>query len=807
MTTDWTAEPIRGYCTAWPTRDFGTDKIAAVLSTGVRSDRIGKTAHKSYVALTESSPAIALQSRTVDSARFEAIEKLPIGPIVLCERMAAYPTNLLRKLEVLRKDNRGSLLVAYNGHVVDKATNPVNPFDFRSAIDKIASGLRTADREFAKPLLEQYFERLSVDWTKLGKRARAQVLSDARAFLGTLNIDPLVGAWESRLTVNLATVADKTVKVIRETFLPSIQQSLSLVETVAVENIAKQPGLFARDEMGRRSNALTKKVRKVVEQGLKDGLGRNEIAKEIMKVGNGYWDKRGLNYARVVAANSVARARSHSSLVAYRDAGIEQLEVQAVLDEATTDICRSLDGTIISVGDAWKHNLAINDIKDPEDIGKVAPFMRTKMNRETGQREVLTGSGKVYATITRSGIGVADDRGDFKQGMGAKKLGKEGVSTPPYHHGCRSFTVPRTSYISVPAGRNAKTYPTPVTRPTKPAKATQRPPRVTRAPTLDDPVTVQNAVPRAPGHTIPGPKKVSPKPQKVSPEPEDDGPVTVRNNPRATEYLIPPRGGLDKASDSVQFSIDSAMNAMLSMVGEATVIKGRDLTMVELGQALRSFLLAQVGKPFTGNSLRVSVPKLEGLGFKTTAMDQQSAWKKAMQFAGPKLRGIIRYRQVPSIRAGKHIGYYPDRDLIVVRSSKEEASILRAVQFYIDSLGDHRFAGNTVRNWRAMPGPLVRVGVDYYALTGAWIDRYDGRVYGNRLWLENKFESEYSFTLNEIDKYFGNDNITALWAQVAPRFLKGASVSLATNWERFPEQVAGYVALQSGALFEVSDAS
>ena len=305
-----TATTIDGYCTAWPARDFGMDKIGAMLAAGVRSDTVRGTTRSSYVALSVSTPGLALRAPNLALARLEALERISDPTLIICKRSTDRSSRLLRKIETLHRDNTGDLVIANSGQAVNKTSNPFNPFDFRSTINKVANGLRYDDRAFAKPHLQEYFDRLNVNWATLGARKIAQVLSDARAFLGTLPIESLIGAWETRLTITLQDVASKTKKIIRQTFLPSVQLSLSQPEMDAIKNISSQPGFFVRDEYGRRSKTLTKKVRKIVKRGLREGLGRNEIGKEIMKSGNGYWNKRGLNYARVVAANSVARAES-----------------------------------------------------------------------------------------------------------------------------------------------------------------------------------------------------------------------------------------------------------------------------------------------------------------------------------------------------------------------------------------------------------------------------------------------------------------------------------------------------------------
>ena len=396
------------YATLWPPRHFGGNLAAACVAAGVRSTAQRVVMRGTFAAVAPGAVPLRLAARTIEHARMEIIAKrLPIGTAIYAGLYHGR-SDVWVRVEEIATD--GDAILGPFGVAVAKARNATNPFDMVGLVKKLASGLRTIDREYARPKLQEYFDRLRVDWNKLTTAQVDQVINDAHAFLRTLRIDPLIGLWERRMTVILENVATKTRQTIRKLFLPSVQLSLDLPEREAIAQMSRQAGWFVRDEYGRRSKAITRRSRKIVVDGLRNGLGRDQIARELMASGSGYWDKRGFNYARVVAANGVSRARSHAEITGYRQVGIEQLEVQAVLDERTTEICRTLDGTIINVSDAWELEQEITSIRNPEDIYTVAPFLRTVTDEETGERQVLTGTGKVMATITRSGVGNVDDR-------------------------------------------------------------------------------------------------------------------------------------------------------------------------------------------------------------------------------------------------------------------------------------------------------------------------------------------------------------------------------------------------------------
>lgn len=251
--------------------------------------------------------------------------------------------------------------------------------------------------------------------------------------------------------------------------------------------------------------------------------------------------------------------------------------------------------------------------------------------------------------------------------------------------------------------------------------------------------------------------------------------------------------------------LNETMNSILVVLGTEAIRLGRDLTKEETGKQLRSVIELQVGTPFSGKSIRVATPTVHGLPFRTYAMDNQLAWKIALQFAGPKIRDAVRFRELPAFRRGTQPGYYRDRKLIVVRSINDDEGIVRYGQKFIDTLGDHMIAGNALRNARALPGPLIRVSEESFAIQGAWIDVYDGKVdHQDDAWLIEQYASQRPFTIPEIHRSFYNVKDAAFWEQVAPRFLKGHEVELGTNWERCPEQVVGFIALQAGEFLEVS---
>jgi hypothetical protein len=356
--------------------------------------------------------------------------------------------------------------------------------------------------------------------------------------------------------------------------------------------------------------------------------------------------------------------------------------------------------------------------------------------------------------------------------MGQKQMSREGITLPPYHHACRSYTVPRMTYVTVPVGQTGRTYSQ----------------------------LAVGALARAGSNT-----QVAQRPPLVIQDPSKSSPAALRNPPPDDfEQFGPDPDLLGKGPPSVVEVLMDTMNSIVPVISTMSLNLGRDLTREELGNLLRGLLLEQVGDSFTGASLSTEQPILSGLPFNTRAMNQQQAWAKALQFAGPVLRAALRGKSLPTFRSGPVPGYYPDRNLIVARGITDDYGIMRGGQLFVDSLGDHRYSGNTLRNLRAVPGPLVRLNVEAWGLLGPWVDIHDGRVMGkSNEWLSEQYQERTEFTAAQISSLFSTDKPSMMWAQAAPRFLKGRAVDLAVNWEVLPEQVAGFIALQAGDLLSV----
>ena len=229
--------------------------------------------------------------------------------------------------------------------------------------------------------------------------------------------------------------------------------------------------------------------------------------------------------------------------------------------------------------------------------------------------------------------------------------------------------------------------------------------------------------------------------------------------------------------------------------------KGRELTDAETGATLRD-MAPSVG--IGAAPLRTARPFLIGLDMRTRPLNQQAAWGIAAQFVGDKLARVLRASELPAIRAGNRATYLPDRKLALVRSINDKAGLVHVGQHVIDDLGMHSDIGNALRNQRTS-GRIAHLSDGVFALDGPWVDIADGIVYpDDTAEVRALWEGAGIVTASDAARMFGGHRPTEVWAAMAQRFLPGREVDLGVAWQTFPEQVAGFIALQDGALLEAA---
>lgn len=564
------SSPSHGYMSLAPVTDLGCDEVVALWKAGVRKgESIRAASGWAMLILGDGPPrAVRLTCSNVQSARCEAIRATPLGDVVILKAWKQGRFTVFVRVETLKaltvgeaaKDDSVSL-VGPQGILVEKSLSPADPVDGRIISERLAGQLRFDERVLLKAKLEEYVANLKVDWTSLSDSAMAKEISNVRTALRSMmgsSANLLMPTWKSRIDVTLKNVFKATRQVLKSNFIPTVGISLQQADLRAVSAIGAQQGWWMRDAAGVRSDQLTARARGIVQDGLKKGLGKVEIARSLRTALPEAWQKFGANYFKAVSSVAVSRGRSYSEVSGYVEVGIESLEVQAVLDERTTEICRCLDGQIIDTHVVSQQIVGAMNVASPEDIKDASPFLRESFNKETGLKEIVTANnGTKIAEVLRSGVGRADDRGQFNMLRQGNGLADANIGPPPYHHLCRSWTIPVTSTISVPRNYSPRAIDTPTPVPPRAVPAGKKPP----------PGVGQR--PQVPMRT----------PSPTRPTPVGD-PDVVDRYPFTDDFVNPvalPRAAIDPATGDL---VSGAVGQRYSFDAEARVIRaaGKEFT-------------------------------------------------------------------------------------------------------------------------------------------------------------------------------------------------------------------------------------
>jgi len=485
-----------GYMSLAPVTDLGRDLPVALWKSGVRGgDYLPRATGMALLVMHGTSATPVLLGRVTEQfARVEAMKLVSHGPVTVLQAAYSGQRIVYRRKEVLEVMTRERAQKEFDAHyvtplgvLVNKVLGPADPDDAKVIEERLSSQLMYEERQLLGTKLRDYLRKKNVDWGALSanklSRELSKVRSDLKSILGTASAK-LMPTWQEKVRVSITGVVNGAKQTLRSNFFPQIGISLSQPDRQAINQIARQQGFWMRDSAGVRSDQLTRAGRAVIRDGLKQGLGRNEIARQLEAKIPQAWQKYGRNYFRTVASVSVNRARSYSEVSGYLEAGIESLEIQAVLDERTTDICRCLDGQIISTELASQQVFGAMNVKQPEDIVDASPFLRTVTDKETGIRSIVTeNNGTKVADIVRSGAGKVDDNGQFRRYIAGNALTDHNIGPPPYHHLCRSWTVPVTTTVQVPRNEIPQAQGTTSPVPPKPMpKGTPRPAGVGQRP-------------------------------------------------------------------------------------------------------------------------------------------------------------------------------------------------------------------------------------------------------------------------------------------------------------------------------------
>ena len=199
-------------------------------------------------------------------------------------------------------------------------------------------------------------------------------------------------------------------KYIREAYDKSkkefaINGSLNLPDIKAVEVLTKHNCYWLGQHY---SKHISKKIAETTQQGILDGLGRDELARELRAELGGehsnykYWD--------VVSSAALVRSRAFGAISGMEEAGIVEYEILTMSDERTCPICAEMDGRSFSVEVARKRIDAALEVEDADEFKSI------------------------FSWQTKPSTGISNE-----------ELAEHGENLPPFHGRCRCIVVSHMS--------------------------------------------------------------------------------------------------------------------------------------------------------------------------------------------------------------------------------------------------------------------------------------------------------------------------------------------------------------------------
>lgn len=381
---------------------------------------------------------------------------------------------------------------------VTKALDPQNPADFLVLQHRLATALKGLTGKAEAQAMKAALATLDVNWGAMTAAGRDKVIEAARAVLAKPPpVLPEVAAMFEAAGVKTVKGAKQSFK---EAFGAKIAVDLTAADARVIGHAASAAALYVKDQYGVRADAISANARKIVSEGLAQGLGRYELAKDLRDGLAAQGVARSDAYWNMAAGVFVNRSRVYGNLSGYQDARITHYRIDAVMDEVTTVQCRFMNGRIFEVGHALGLYAATAASDDPEDVKHIQPWMGVAKN-DAGELALhykdAAGAKQQVAVVTSSGYGKLDDAGAFDKGLDADALSKAGLLTPPFHGNCRTTTRPVFGAAPAPLPR--------------PAFALTPPPRDAGVPTTPPP-PAPVFVPREQKALIFGPGGLKPSP-------------------------------------------------------------------------------------------------------------------------------------------------------------------------------------------------------------------------------------------------------------------------------------------------------
>ena len=270
---------------------------------------------------------------------------------------------------------------------------------------------------------EELFRLLRRAWAKGGEDAIGQAVRALRVGAGKLTpaeVDELLAAMSAMLgpegfgaavATSVRGAVVEAYDLGRRSFVA--KPAFSLVDMRARDWLARNNNYWIGEHYGSHVGPVIAET--VKTEIVEAGLGRRAAGERLREIMEPQFGKRAEGYWRGVAASARTRARNFGAVESFVEGGFAELEVVAMMDERTSEICRAMNGKVFRVEWAAQQRDRMLAAKTPEEARDVAPW--PQVDKET--------AGQI----------AKEDPRDIARARG--------ILLPPYHFNCRTIVVVR----------------------------------------------------------------------------------------------------------------------------------------------------------------------------------------------------------------------------------------------------------------------------------------------------------------------------------------------------------------------------
>jgi hypothetical protein len=320
--------------------------------------------------------------------------------------------------------------------------DPLDRGEFNRRFVELSRSLNAVFRRPQADALREIERILEADWQEIPADERQRLIRDAAEAIAAVGRGKRQRVRE-RVNAAALRMERRVRAAARRQFNLKVRARLPQEQARRAVELALLTPEFIEGEFERRSDRTKDILTVLLAAALASNLASSEIVRRMVARMRALVERP--EYFTGVAASVLNRARTHSTMTVFREAGVQIVRVQAVLDEKTCVKCRFMHGTEFPAEPVADLLDRIARARSSKTVNRVNPFLREGRNR-AGDPIVYfakpDGSRETIANIIVSGRGEAGNEGRFDNGWSATRLLAAGVGPPPYHPLCRCVLVP-----------------------------------------------------------------------------------------------------------------------------------------------------------------------------------------------------------------------------------------------------------------------------------------------------------------------------------------------------------------------------